>query len=83
MEAVVQAHVHRSDVLALEEFLVVAVHMRDSILLCHALRLILAQVTDGYDIRLGDLLVTPNVMLADLPGADNAQAHLIHHDSLL
>ena len=77
--AVVQADVYTLDVVAGQELPIVGVGRGDAELLRYPRHLILADVRRGHDLGFWDLGVLPQMVLADLPNPDNADAYLVAH----
>jgi hypothetical protein len=75
VEVIVQANVHRVDVVALQQVAIICIHIGDVKPGCDALGEGFVNICDSHDLRAGDLLVDLEMLLAALSCADHPDTH--------
>jgi hypothetical protein len=75
---IVEADVDGLNVVAREELAELGVDVGDLVLRGHPVQFRLVDVARGHDLGAGELGVGADVVLADLPDADDAETDLLH-----
>ena len=78
------AYIHRIDILARQQVMIVGGHIWHIVLARHPLHLILADIAYCHDFRFRDFGVTLKMLFCDLASANDANADLtVFHTGLL